>query len=505
MLLLGIDVGTSSVKVSVIDAESQKLIALAGYPETEAAIISLHPGWAEQSPDQWWEDVKQAILQCHATGKYNPQDIVAIGIAYQMHGLVLVDKEQHVLRNAIIWCDSRAVEMGNRAFKEIGEETCLSHLLNSPGNFTASKLAWVKENEPAVYAKIDKAMLPGDFIAMKMTGDCTTTMSALSEGVFWDFKQNKVSEEVINYFGFDHTILPSLHPLFAPHGYLKDTVASRLSLKAGIPVSYKAGDQPNNALSLNVLKPGEVATTAGTSGVIYGVCDELNYDQQSRINSFAHVNHTADKKRIGVLLCINGTGIFNRWIKNIVGASHTYAGLNEEASKIAAGSEGLIALPFGNGAERMLNNQIVGGHFHHLDFNIHTAAHMVRAVQEGIAFSFRYGLDIMRENGINPSVVRAGKANLFLSDVFTRSFANVNNTAVEFYEGDGSFGAAVGAGIGAGIYKSAETALQNRKPVGTMEPTDVKKYDELYQQWKERLNEELSKIDQTNALSFSLS
>jgi xylulokinase len=505
MLLLGIDLGTSSVKVSVIDAESQQLIASAGYPETEAAIISLHPGWAEQSPDQWWEHVKQAIVQCHATGKYNAQDIAAIGIAYQMHGLVLVDKEQHVLRNAIIWCDSRAVETGNKAFREIGEETCLSHLLNSPGNFTASKLAWVKENEPAVYAKIDKAMLPGDFIAMKMTGDCTTTMSALSEGVFWDFKQNKVSEDVINYYGFDAAILPSIHPLFAPHGYLKETVASRLSLKTGIPVSYKAGDQPNNALSLNVLKPGEVATTAGTSGVIYGVCDELNYDQQSRINSFAHVNHTAEKKRIGVLLCINGTGIFNRWIKNIVGSNHTYAGLNEEASKIPVGSEGLIALPFGNGAERMLNNHIIGGHFHHLDFNVHTAAHMVRAVQEGIAFSFRYGLDIMRENGINPSVVRAGKTNLFLSDVFTRSFANVNNTAVEFYEGDGSFGAAVGAGIGAGIYKSAETALQNRKPAGTTEPGEVKKYDELYQQWKERLNEQLSKIDQTNALSLSLS
>ncbi|HEY6502535.1 MAG TPA: FGGY family carbohydrate kinase [Chitinophagaceae bacterium] len=505
MLLLGIDLGTSSVKVSVVDAQSQQCIASASYPETEADIISLHTGWAEQSPDQWWEHVKQAILKCHATEKYDPFDIAAIGIAYQMHGLVLVDKEQHVLRNSIIWCDSRAVEIGNKAFHEIGEETCLSHLLNSPGNFTAAKLAWVKEHEPAIYTKIDKAMLPGDFIAMKMTGDCTTTMSALSEGVLWDFKQNKVSKELINYFGFDHTLFPALNPLFAPHGHLKDTVASRLSLKADIPVTYKAGDQPNNALSLNVLKPGEVATTAGTSGVIYGVCDELNYDQQSRINSFAHVNHELNKNRIGVLLCINGTGIFNRWIKNIVGANHTYAGLNEAAFKIPVGSEGLIALPFGNGAERMLNNQIVGGHFHHLDFNVHTAAHMVRAVQEGIAFSFRYGLDIMRENGINPTVVRAGKANLFLSDVFTQSFANVNNVAVEFYEGDGSFGAAIGAGIGAGIYKNAETALQNRKPVGTVKPTAIKQYDELYEQWKERLNDQLNKLAQTNALSFSLS
>jgi xylulokinase len=512
MLLMGIDLGTSSIKVSVVEADSQRCVAAASYPETESGIISVHPGWAEQSPDQWWEHVQQAILKCHATAKYKPNDISAIGIAYQMHGLVLVDKEQNVLRNAIIWCDSRAVEIGNKAFQEIGEEASLSHLLNSPGNFTASKLAWVKENEPAIYNKIDKAMLPGDFIAMRMTGDCTTTMSALSEGVFWDFKENKVSEAIINYFGFDLSVFPTIHPLFAPHGYLKDAIAAQLSLTAGIPVSYKAGDQPNNALSLNVLKPGEVATTAGTSGVIYGVCDELNYDLQSRINSFAHVNHKAPllggglgEARIGVLLCINGTGIFNRWIKNIAGANFTYAALNEEASKIPIGSEGLIALPFGNGAERMLNNLIVGSHFHNIDFNIHGPAHLVRAVQEGIAFSFRYGLDIMRENGINPTVVRAGKANLFLSDVFAQSFANVNNTAVEFYEGDGSFGAAIGAGIGAGIYKNAETALQNREPVGIVNPAAVKQYDELYEQWKERLNDQLNKINQTTTLSFSLS
>ncbi|MEI9910887.1 MAG: FGGY family carbohydrate kinase [Bacteroidota bacterium] len=517
MLLLGIDLGTSSIKVSVIDARSQQCIASAHYPETEADIISLYPGWAEQSPDQWWENVKQAILKCHASDKYDPLDIAAIGIAYQMHGLVLVDKQQHVLRNSIIWCDSRAVEIGNKAFHTIGEERCLSHLLNSPGNFTASKLAWVKTNEPDIYKKIDKVMLPGDFIAMKLTGDCTTTESALSEGILWDFKENGMAEDVMDYFGFDRTLFPSIQPVFTSHGYIKGAVATRLSLKKGIPVSYKAGDQPNNALSLNVLQPGEVAATAGTSGVIYGVCDELNYDLRSRINSFAHVNHKAPSApgervggevgatRIGVLLCINGVGIFNRWIKNIVGANHTYSGLNEAAAKIPVGSEGLIALPFGNGAERMLNNQIIGGHFHYLDFNIHTAAHMVRAVQEGIAFSFRYGLDIMRENGINPTVVRAGKANLFLSDVFTQSFANVNNTAVEFYEGDGSFGAAIGAGIGAGIYKDAAAASQNRKPVGIVTPTAVKQYDELYENWKQLLHEQLSRMNQTDALSFSLS
>lgn len=505
MLLLGIDLGTSSVKVSVVNAETQECIMSAHYPETEVEIISPLAGWAEQSPDQWWENVKQAILKCHSSNQYNPVDIAAIGIAYQMHGLVLADEQQHALRNSIIWCDSRAVEIGEKAFHTIGEERCLSHLLNSPGNFTASKLAWVKENEPAIYKKIDKMMLPGDFIAMKLTGEITTTISALSEGIFWDFRENNISNDVLEYFGFNKNLFPAQQTLFSSHGFLKETVASRLSLKKGIPVSYKAGDQLNNALSLNVLKPGEVAATAGTSGVIYGVCDELNYDQQSRINSFAHVNHEANKKRIGVLLCINGTGIFNRWIRNVAGSNHTYEGLNEAAAKTPVGSEGLIALPFGNGAERMLNNRIVGAHFQNIDLNIHTVAHMVRAVQEGIAFSFRYGLDIMRENGINPTVVRAAKTNLFLSDVFTQSFAGVNNVSVEFYDGDGSFGAAIGAGIGSGIYKTAETALQNRKPLAVSSPVGTKPYDELYQRWKEALNNQLNKTNQSKTWSLSFS
>lgn len=496
MLLLGIDLGTSSVKVSVLDASTQLCIASAQYPETEMNIISPQPGWAEQSPDLWWENVNQAILKCNATEKYDPKEIVTIGIAYQMHGLVMVDKEQHILRHAIIWCDSRAVEIGEEAFSNIGNEKCLYHLLNSPGNFTASKLAWVKENEPAVYEKINKIMLPGDFISMKFTGSLTTTSSALSEGMCWDYRSNSISKDVLNYFGFDQSIFPDINPLFSSHGQLKDTVAARLCLKPGIPVSYKAGDQLNNALSLNVLQPGEVAATAGTSGVIYGVSDELKYDRQSRINSFVHLNHQFDKSRIGVLLCINGAGIFNQWIKNSIGFNRTYSELNKFASVISPGSDGLLAFPFGNGAERMLNNKVIGAHFQNLDFNVHTNAHLVRAAQEGIAFAFRYGLDIMRENGMHPTVIRAGKTNLFLSDVFTTSFVNSTNVAIEFYDGDGSYGAALGAGIGLGIYANAADAFVNRLPKGCIEPEENNNSEELYQQWKVFLHEKLYTINE---------
>lgn len=492
MLLLGIDLGTSSVKVSVTDAATSRCLASARYPsDTEAPIISLQPGWAEQSPDTWWEQVQQAIKMVNASGKYNPKDIAAIGIAYQMHGLVITDKNDRVLRNAIIWCDSRAVNLGDAAFASIGQQNCLQKLLNSPGNFTAAKLAWVKANEPDIYQQVYCVLLPGDFIALRMTGEAGTTASALSEGILWDFAANAVSEDVLGYFGFQSSFFPSVKPVFAEHGQLTAAVADQLSLKAGIPVSYKAGDQPNNALSLNVLEAGEVAATAGTSGVIYGVSDALTFDPASRVNTFAHVNYRADAIRTGVLLCVNGTGILNRWIKDSFLPALSYPEMNAAAATVRPGSDGLTVLPFGNGAERILNNRIIGGQVHGLDFNIHQRGHLVRAAQEGIAFSLRYGLDIMRENGMHPNVIRAGKANMFLSPVFTEAFVNATNTPVELYDCDGSVGAAIGAGIGAGIYASAKDAFENVRPLALVSPTAPEAYDALYQQWKAVLERQL--------------
>ncbi len=491
MLLLGIDLGTSSIKISVVDAASQQTITSVQYPETETPIIALQPGWAEQSADTWWQHVQQAILKANATNLYNSKDISAIGIAYQMHGLVCVDANKNVLRNSIIWCDSRAVSLGNKAFEVIGEEQCLSHLLNSPGNFTASKLAWVKENEPESYAKIDKIMLPGDFIAMKLTGGITTSVSSLSEGIFWDFKTNSLSKDVLDYYGFDEALFPTIQDVFSNHGQLKNDIAEKLSLSSNITVTYKAGDQPNNALSLNVLQPGEVAATAGTSGVIYGVGDTLSYDKQSRVNSFAHVNHTSENTRIGTLLCVNGTGIANSFTKKLLAANKSYDAINDQAKTIAIGSEGLQVLPFGNGAERIFNNKIVGAHYQNLDFNLHTQAHIFRAVQEGIAFAFRYGLDIMRENGIKPSVIRAGKANLFLSPVFTEAFVNATNVPVELYNCNGSVGAALGAGIGANIFANEKEAFNKMLPLQLIEPNAVNTYNDIYLEWKVLLEKQL--------------
>ena len=492
MYLLGIDIGTSFIKVSLVETNTQKCIVTVSYPDSENAIISHRNGWAEQSPEMWWKQVQEAIVKLHQAAKkalptYDSLAIEAIGIAYQMHGLVLVDKNKKVLRDSIIWCDSRAVSYGEKAFDTIGHQQCLSHLLNAPGNFTAAKLAWVKENEPEVFSQIYKVMLPGDYIAMQLSSEITTSIAALSEGIFWDFKNNCISKDITQYFGFEASIFPTIQEVFSHHGALSKTVASTLSLKAGIPISYKAGDQPNNALSLNVLEPGEVAATAGTSGVIYGVGDTLSYDLASRVNSFAHINHSATAHRIGMLLCINGTGILNSWIKKYVGANYDYSTMNQMASTVASGSDGITILPFGNGAERIFNNKIIGAQILGLDLNKHSAAHLFRAAQEGIAFAFRYGLDIMRENKLQPTMIKAGKANLFQSPVFTHSFVNATGVPVTLYNVEGSVGAAIGAGIGAGMYASSKEAFTGLKPIDIITPKESEKYNMLYENWKNKL------------------
>jgi xylulokinase len=491
MLLLGIDLGSSSVKASVIDGESGKCLATAYSPSDEMKIVALKPGWAEQETEIWWTNLKIAISDCIFKLGQKKNEIGAIGISYQMHGLVTIDKNNKVLRPSIIWCDSRAVGYGEKALNDLGSDYCLSHLLNSPGNFTATKLAWVKEYEPELYSRIHKIMLPGDYIALRLTGEISTSFSGLSEGIFWDFSTNGISSELIKYFGFDSALLPHAAPSFSITGRLLKTVASELGLPEGIPVSYRAGDQPNNALSLNVFNPGEVAATAGTSGVIYGVTDKKKYDPLSRVNTFLHVNNSDINARLGVLLCISGTGILNSWLRKITGGSLSYNDMNGLAEKVAPGSEGLFILPFGNGAERTLGNKDTGARIEGLNFNTHTNAHLYRAAQEGIAFSFRYGLEIMKEVGIDPQVIRAGEANMFLSKVFREVLSCITGAVIHLYNTDGSIGAARGAGIGCGFYKSEKEAFMGLTAVGVTEPDKSKseEYEKSYIKWKKLLSE----------------
>lgn len=490
MYLLGYDIGSSSVKASLVNAESGKCVSSAFYPKSEAPILAVKQGWAEQNPESWWEYLKQATQDILSDSGVDSKDIKAIGISYQMHGLVCVDRNQQVLRPAIIWCDSRAVSYGQKAFETLGEEQCLSHLLNSPGNFTASKLAWVKENEPQIYEQIYKIMLPGDYIAMRLSGEICTTVSGLSEGMFWDFKQNRVADFLLDYYGLDASLIADIKPTFAEQGRVSAASAHELGLPEGTPITYRAGDQPNNALSLNVFNPGEIASTAGTSGVVYGVNGSVNYDPKSRVNTFAHVNHTATQTRLGVLLCINGTGILNSWMKrNVAPEGISYAAMNDLAAQAPIGSAGVSILPFGNGAERMLENRETGCSVCGLNFNLHNKCHLVRAAQEGIVFSFKYGIDIMEQMGIPVQKIHAGHANMFLSPIFRETLAGVTGATIELYDTDGSVGAAKGAGIGAGIYKDNNEAFATLDKLAIIEPDAAKQqeYLDAYARWKKCL------------------
>lgn len=488
--LLGFDVGSSSVKASLVDADSGVCMASAFYPEKEAPIIAVKSGWAEQDPQMWWNYAKLSLKKVMDYASVTGEDIKAIGISYQMHGLVCVDKQMQVLRPSIIWCDSRAVPYGEMAFEEIGSDRCLSHLLNSPGNFTAAKLAWVKDNEPELFERIYKVMLPGDYIAMKLSGVINTTISGLSEGMFWDFKNKETAGFLLDYFGFDWGVIADIVPTFGVQCEVCASAAEELGLKAGTPISYRAGDQPNNALSLNVFNPGEIASTAGTSGVVYGVLGDVNYDRHSRVNTFAHVNYTKDVNRLGVLLCINGTGILNAWIRrNVAPEGISYSEMNEIMSTVPIGSEGVTIIPFGNGAERVLENKEVGCSIHGINFNKHGKAHVMRAAQEGIVFSFCYGMEVMQQMGMDIKKIHAGKANMFFSDVFRNTLAGVSGATIELYETDGSVGAAKGAGLGCGIYKDNNEAFASLKKLAVIEPDEKHRgeYLEAYSLWKEKL------------------
>ena len=484
------------MKASLVDAVSGEIVATTFYPESEAPIIAKQMGWAEQEPEMWWTNLIEATKKVASSDPSLLANVKAIGISYQMHGLVCVDKEGNPLRPSIIWCDGRAVPYGNAAFDGIGHEQCLSHLLNSPGNFTAAKLAWVKENEPEVFEKIYKIMLPGDFIAMRLSGgDMQTTISGLSEGMFWDFKNQEVSKDIMNYYGFDSSIIADIVPTFAVQSKVCKEVAGLLGIPEGTPIAYRGGDQPNNALSLNVMNPGEVAATGGTSGVVYGVLGEVNYDKLSRVNTFAHGNYTPELTRLGVLLCINGTGILNAWMRrNVAPEGFSYQDMNNLIDTVEIGANGLSVIPFGNGAERILQNKEIGCSVEGINFNIHKKAHLLRAAQEGIVFSFKQGIDIMQNMGMEIKDIHAGHANMFLNPMFCTTLASVTGATINLYETDGAVGAAKGAGIGAGIYGSFDEAFATLKHISTIEPDakNAQAYMDAYKLWKERLDRHIN-------------
>ncbi|MEI6864846.1 FGGY family carbohydrate kinase [Flavicella sp.] len=493
MYYIGYDIGSSSVKVAIVEASTGKKIASVNEPKNEMEINALHTDWAEQNPDTWWKYACIASKRAIKEANIDSSLISGVGISYQMHGLVVVDKEGKSLRDAIIWCDSRAVEIGNIAFEKIGKETCTTKLLNSPGNFTASKLKWVRDNEPDLYAKIHKFMLPGDYIAYKLTGVFTTTKNGLSEGILWDYQTDTLATFLLEYYGIDASLTPDIVENFCNQGKVDKKGAQESGLPEGATINYRAGDQPNNALSLNVFNHGEVAATGGTSGVIYAVTNSLQSKESSRINNFAHVNYTKENPVLGKLMCINGSGIQYRWLKDNL-AANSYEEMNQKAEEVTVGSDGLVIIPFGNGAERILNNKNIGSHYVNINFNKHNQGHIYRAALEGIAFSFVYGMEILKNDNAVINVVRAGNDNLFRSQIFSQTVTTLIGHEIEIYNTTGSVGAARAAGLTNGDFKKFSDNITQNDHVMTYTPLDDKApYLEAYNNWKKELEILLNK------------
>ena len=491
---LGVDIGSSSIKVALVEVETGKSIGLVQEPEGEMNILALKNGWAEQDPEEWWKMVCKAIDKVKTAANISRTQIKGIGISYQMHGLVLVDEKGHLLRKSIIWCDSRAVEIGKTAYKELGTDKCNRELLNSPANLTASKLKWVQLNEPDIYKKIKKFMLPGDYIAYRFTGTINTTLSGLSEGVFWNFKKKEPASFLLDYFGISEELIPDITETFGYQAEVNDQGEKESQIARGTPILYRAGDQPNNALSLNVFNPGEIAATGGTSGVVYAITDNLPVKESSRVNNFAHVNYDVEKEaRIGKLLCINGAGIQYRWLLNNLSVN-SYEEMNRLAAEIEVGSDGVCLIPFGNGAERMLDNRDIGTRLIHVNLNNHHKGHLCRAALEGIAFSFVYGIEILKSDGIRVDVMRAGNDNLFRSDIFASTIATLISHEIEIYDTTGAIGAARAAGLHKGDYQAFGKNIMDNDHVKTYGPfKDKAPYEKAYARWKQELESILKK------------
>ena len=491
MYYIGYDIGSSSIKIALLNAKKNKEVAVINEPKGEMKIEAIRTNWAEQSPDLWWEYLCSGTKRILFENKINSSQILGVGISYQMHGLVLLDKNKKVLRNAIIWCDSRAVEIGNKAAEEIGKKKYGQHLLNSPGNFTASKLKWVKENEPKIYEQVSFFMLPGDFIAYKLTGEILTTINGLSEGILWDYKKREIANWLLDHYHINTDLTPPIVENFQNQGNITSAASKATGLPERIPVNYRAGDQPNNALSLNVLRPGEIAATGGTSGVLFAVKDQASTKEFTKVNHFAHVNYTKENPSIGTLLCINGVGILYSWLKKMTG-NKDYNTMNLYANEVNIGSENLVVLPFGNGSERMLNNINLGAHFYNLNLNVHSEKHLYRAALEGIAFSFVYGAEIMKQDGVKTKVIRAGNDNLFQSKIFAETISNLLEQPIEIYSTTGAIGAARAASINNGI-NSIESLINNLNRVEYVEPkTNNDAYNAAYQNWKKTLINKLN-------------
>lgn len=484
--LIGIDLGTSGVKTVLFD-ESGKPVASS---TVEYPLYQPNLGWAEQDPEDWWKGTCESINNVMLKSGVNKQDVKGVGLSGQMHGAVLLDKNDKVLRKAIIWCDQRSAAECDQITQLVGKERLIEITANPAlTGFTASKVMWVKNNEPQIFEKIAKILLPKDYIRLRLTGEYATEVSDASGMQFMNIAQRKWSSEVLGKLEISESMLGKMYESQEVTGKVTASAAAITGLNEGTIVVGGAGDQAAGAVGNGIVKPGVVSSTIGTSGVVFAYTDKLTIDPLGRVHTFCH----AVPNTYHIMGVTQGAGLSLKWFRDnfcmeeLMTAElsniDVYKLLDAEAENITPCSDGLVYLPYLMGERTPHLDPDARGVFFGLTAK-HTKPHFVRSIMEGVTYSLRDCLEIIRGMGVEVSEVRAsgggGKSKIWRqmqADVFG---TNINRI---FSDEGPALGVAILAGVGAGIYDSVPQACSNVIKVKDSLPPiseNIKKYDDFY-------------------------
>ena len=484
---LGIDLGTSFLKLQVIDAAGAA-VAAAGAP---VPLRVPRPGWAEQDPAAWWAALGAACRDLFAPGRVDPRSIAAIGLSGQMHGAVFLDDQGAGLRPCLIWMDARTTAQVAQIAERVPRATLIGITGNAPNtSFTATKVLWIQQHEPEVYARTRHILLPKDYLRLRLTGTYATDVSDASATLLFDLARRDWSPTLLDAFGIHPALLPPVHESVAPTGTITPEAAAATGLIAGTPVVAGGGDAECSAFGLGLAgdaaSAGAALTSIGTSGQVFAVTDRPVIDPQGRIHSLCHVV----PDRWHVMGAILAGGVALRWLRDILtppgGPPPDYDTLTEEAAQVAAGADGLIFLPYLQGERTPHMDPQARGVFFGLRLD-HTRAHLVRAVLEGVAFALRDGLEVVRELDIAPTEVRVagGGASSALWRQIQRDIFALPVRTIGADHG-GAYGAALLAAVGAGVFAGAAGASR-AIPLGARsdpDPAQVATYEAVYRRYR---------------------
>jgi xylulokinase len=481
MWFLGMDVGTGGTRAVIVDAAG-KLIA--GASSEHEAFKTAHPGWAEQNPEDWWRAAQEAIRFALAAAPEPHQPIAAIGLTGQMHGAVLLDETGQVLRPSLIWCDTRTQPQCDWLTEKIGYERLIELTCNPAlPNFTLTKLLWVKQHEPEIFAKTRHILCPKDYVRYRLTGEFAIDVQEASGTLLLDVTHRRWSREVAAAAGIPESWLPTVYESPEVCARISETASGLTGLTARTSVVAGAGDQGAGAVGMGILQPGSVSATIGTSGVVFAATASPTKDPKGRLHTFCH----AVPGLWHVMGVTQGAGLSLRWVRDTFFPSHNYDELTAAAAKVPSGSEGLEWAPY-----------LLGERTPHLDPEVraafacicsnHTAAHFVRAVLEGVAYSLKDTFTLFAELGIPVTAIRLGGGGA-RGPLWRKIQAGIYGQAVEVLtaEEGGAFGSALMAGVGAGHWANLDQACDQAIEVAQrIEPdaADLAAYKTGYAKWR---------------------